>query len=428
MTKTQNMDTLPYHIPLPNNQKITLYKNGNNENIYYYFTFEKKMYRGSTGKKDLQSSKEEGFKIYSEVSTGKRKTGSKSSNRFEVVCRKYLQYLEKGKLKKPSERTLNDYKRYSKFLLEKFRGREIDTLCNQSVFEDYKIWRKNYYKTHEKRRQKKYKRNGKEWLGQVYDNVGSVPINKDLRLLISILRYSKTLGLLQDVDIPHCKLEEENHGKKILTDNEFEKLRDYMSVNRPFQWLIISFINSCGVRYPSEILRITWKDIDWDTPCVWIRNRKNPKGNTVDTPFPLIGTSLDVIKTLWSRDNIPKGKDDPVFVNDKGKVVKSIRKCFKTSLEKCGIENDVSLYGFRSRFTTRMCLREDIPVVVLSKLLGHKSTKMVMSHYESLEKDHLLKVLTESRENQDKKKKEKKKKQQQKKQPPTTETDVPDFV
>lgn len=399
MTEIQNTETLPFHIPLPNNKKITLYNNGNNENIYYYFTFGKKMYRGSTGKKDLQSSIEEGFKIYSEVSTGKRKTGSKSSNKFEVVCRKYLEYLEKGKLKKPSERTLSDYKRYSKFLLEKFRGREIDTLCNESVFEDYKIWRKNYYKNHPKKRQKKYKRNGKEWLGQVYDNVGSVPINKDLRLLISILRYSKTLGLLQDIQIPHCGMEKEKHGKNTLTDDEFEILREYMSVNRPFQWLIISFINSTGIRYPSELLRITWKDIDWETPCVWIRNRKNPKGETVDTPFPLFGTGLDVIKTLFSRENIPKGKDDPVFLNDKGKVVKSIRKCFKTSLEKCGIENDVSLYSFRSRFTTRMCLREDVPVVVLSKLLGHKSTQMVMSHYENLEKDQFLKILTESRKN-----------------------------
>ena len=82
MSRTQNQENLPYHIPLPNNKKITLYKNGDNENIYYYFRFNKKSYMGSTGTSEFQMSIDRGFKIYTEVSGGKRTSGSRNSNKF----------------------------------------------------------------------------------------------------------------------------------------------------------------------------------------------------------------------------------------------------------------------------------------------------------------------------------------------------------
>ena len=424
MSDSQNSDILPHHIPLPNKKRITLYKNGNNENIYYYFTFGKKSYRGSTGKNDLQSSVDEGFRIYSEVSTGKRKYGSKGSNKFEVVCKQYLKHKEEDKRRKLSPRTLIEYKRNSKYLIQKFRGYEIETLCSEKVYETYQKWRSDYYKEHQTKKQIVYKRKGKNFKGRILDHVGSVPINRELRLLVSVLRYSKyNLKLLQNVEIPPYTMLEENRGKKILTETEYEKLRHYMTTNSHYNWLIISFINSTGIRYPSELLRITWKDVDWDTPCVWIRNRKNPKSNQpLDTPFPLVGNSLGIIKQLWSRDNISKEPNDPVFVNDKGVQVKNIRKSFKNSLVKCGIDNDVSLYSFRHRFTTRMILCEDIPVVILSKVLGHKSTQMVMKHYEQLDKDNYVKVFQDSRKQYYEKRKEKVKRKTKKQTDPPSKT------
>jgi integrase len=409
-------DKLPYKLISPH--KITLYKNGDNPNIYYYFTFKHKSYRGSTGKDDLKSSIEEVFDIFYEVKTGKRKNLSRGSSKFENLCKQYLKHKEVDKKKILSPRTLSEYKRNSKFLLEKFRGREIETLCSEKVYEEYQEWRRKYYETHETKRQMTFKRNGKVLKGRILNNVGSVPINRELRLLVSILRYSKnSLGLLSDVIIPPYKMLDENSGKKILKDTEFEKLRDYMSVNRPFQCLIVSFINSTGTRYPSEIGKILWSDIDWEIPCVWIRNRKNPKrGNPVDTPVPLVGMGLEVIKTLWSRNNIPKGQDDPVFVNDKGKQVKSIRKSFKYCLEKCGLDTSVCLYSFRHRFTTRILLQNTIPMVVLSKILGHKSTEMVMKHYESLDKYHFVKIFQDSMEVYYEKKEEQQTKQDLKKE------------
>ncbi len=203
MSKTNKLKKLPYSIELPNKKKITLYMNGNNENIYYYFRFGKKSYRGSTGTSDFHSSEKEGFKIYTEVSTGKRKSGSKNSTKFEVVCKQYLKYKEENKRRKLSPRTLSEYKSNSKYLIQKFRGYNIESLCSEKVYESYQEWRSHYYKEHKTKRQIVYKRNGKVLKGRILDHVGSVPINRELRLLVSILRYSKyNLKLLQDVEIP----------------------------------------------------------------------------------------------------------------------------------------------------------------------------------------------------------------------------------
>lgn len=399
--------------------KISLYRNGDNPNIYYYFRWKNERYQGSTGSDNLDTSRNNINEIFFEITKGLRKSGSKDSHKFEIVCKKYLIYKENKEenitRKKLSSRTLDEYNRQSKYLIQKFRGCDIETLCSKKVYENYQDWRNHYYTEYPTKKQIKYKRTlkgerkPKTLKGRILDYVGSVPINRELRLLVSILRYSKyELNLLPDIDIPPYKLLDEKHGKKILTDPEYEKLRDYMSVNRPFQWSIISFINSTGVRY-GEIQKITWDCVDWKTPCVWIKNRKNPKSNEpLDTPVPLVGTSLEILKTLWSRENekISKEPDSPVFVNDKGVLVKNVRRSFKYCLKKCGLDESITIYSFRHRFTTRMILREDIPIVVLSKVLGHKSTEMVMKHYEQLNKDNYLKVFKNSRDNFYKKKQE----------------------
>jgi len=426
-------DKLPYHLETPH--KITIYRNGKNPYLYYYFTYNHKMYRGSTGKEDLKSSKDEVFEIFYEVKTGRRREGSRQSSKFGEVCKRFFKYKQENIKKKLSPRTLSEYKRNSSYLLERFSNRDVGTLCFERVYDDYQNWRSKYYKTHQNKRVLTYKRKGKdgkkkEYKGRTLDNVGPVPINRELRLLVSILRYSKDkLGLLDNTTIPPYKILDENSGKRILTDEEFEKLREYMSVNRPYQWSIISFVNSTGCRYPSEIEKITWDCVDWETPCVWIRNRKNPKsGKSVDTPFPLVGEGLRVIQSLWSRDNVPKGPKDKVFVNDKGKFMKNIRKCFKSSLEKCGIENNVCMYSFRHRFTTRMILNNTIPPLMLSKVLGHTSTDMVMKHYQQLDKDSYVKVFQDSMEVYYDKKGEKKNKKNYKPEVKSTNPEPPSYI
>jgi len=374
---------------------ITLYKNGSNKNIYYYFTYKKIVYQGSTGVSDEKSSIEKVCDIFYEVKNGSRIKGTPKLSTFKEVCRKYLKYQENQNL---SPRTLEEYKRQSRFLIERLGNKDVRTLCSKGVYDDYQRWRREYYQTHETKKVIKYKRDGKVLKGRTLEIVGSVPINRECRFLVSVLRYSKYhLNLLSGIEIPSYKMLKETRREEILTKEEYLRLEEYWMKKNPYYWMILSFLNNTGLRYPNELNNIKWKDVHLDKSYVLIRDRKSRKSkDPLDTPVPLIGTSKEIIEKLWSRENVPKGEDDPVFLNDKGIQIKNIRSSFKKSLKDCNISDKIVIYSFRHLFTTRMVKRSDIPLITISEVLGHRDTTMISRHYSHLRISDLVDIFQRS--------------------------------
>ena len=295
---------------------------------------------------------------------------------------------------------MDDYKFRSKYLVERFKGRDINSICSKSEYLDYREWRRKYYLTHDTKKQQVYKKNGKTVKGRIFNSVGNVPINRELRLLISLLRFGKEyMGILQNVQIPSYELLPERRREDILDKKEYEKLREYWIKKNPYYWMIISFVNNTGIRYPSELNKIIWKDVNLKKSYVLIRDRKNKnKSEPLNTPVPLIGTSKEIIETLKSRKDIPKGDDDPVFVNDNGVQISNIRKSFKQSIVDCGIKKNLCMYSLRHLYTTRMVKRPDIPLIMISQSLGHKDTSMVNKYYSHLRIEDLVKTFQKSEE------------------------------
>jgi len=377
--------------------KITLYKNGDNPNIYYYFSWKHKSYRGSTGTDSLDISRNKVIEIFFVITKGLRGRGSSRTIKFEHVLKKFLDYKRDQNL---SKTTLDDYKFRSKYLVERFKGRDINSICSKSEYLDYREWRRKYYLTHDTKKQQVYKKNGKTVKGRIFNSVGNVPINRELRLLISLLRFGKEyMGILQNVQIPSYELLPERRREDILDKKEYEKLREYWIKKNPYYWMIISFVNNTGIRYPSELNKIIWKDVNLKKSYVLIRDRKNKnKSEPLNTPVPLIGTSKEIIETLKSRKDIPKGDDDPVFVNDNGVQISNIRKSFKQSIVDCGIKKNLCMYSLRHLYTTRMVKRPDIPLIMISQSLGHKDTSMVNKYYSHLRIEDLVKTFQKSEE------------------------------
>jgi len=375
--------------------KITLYYNGLNQNIYYYFTWKKKSYRGSTGSDKIEISKNNVSEIFFDVSKGLRGKGRSKTIKFEDIVKKFFDYKGKQNL---SERTLSEYKRQSKYLIERFKVRDLESLCSKTEYLDYGEWRRKYYHTHETKRQIIYKRNGKKLKGRLLEHVGNVPVNRECRLLVNILHFSKEyLGLLKNIEIPSYKIFPERRREGILTRDEYLRLEEYWMKKNPYYWYILSFINNTGIRYPSELLNICWKDINLERSFVLIRNRKNKnKTLPVNTPVPLVGRSKEIIETLKSRENISKEPDDKVFVNDNGIQIKNIRNGFKKSLKECSIDESLTIYSLRHLFTTRMVRRPDIPIKILSEVLGHKDTTMINKYYSHLRTEDLVNVFQRS--------------------------------
>lgn len=376
-------------------QKITLYLNGNNPNIYYYFRWKKKSYRGSTGTSDKQTAIDKMNRIYYDITTGSLDKSKEKTIKFEDVVEKFLKHKE---LEKIAPKTLTEYKRQSKYLLEKFKGHDIESFGSKSVYNDYQEWRNEYYVTHKHKKQQTYKRNGKTVKGRIFNNVGHVTINRECRLIVSILRYAKDyMDLLQNKEIRSYTMLSEKRREEILEKDEYLKLKDYLMKENPYYWKIISFVNNTGIRYPGELNKIRWKDVDLKRSYVIIRDRKSRvKNETLNTAVPLIGDGEKIIKELKQRNNIPLGADDFVFVNDNGRQIKDIRKSFKKSLKECGITKDLTMYSLRHLYTTRMVKRPDIPLKMISATLGHKDTTMIDKHYSHLRTEDVVKSFQRS--------------------------------
>jgi len=377
--------------------KISLYWNG--KYIYYYFRWKNEKYQGSTGTDNLDESKNKVSNIFFEISKGIREKGSIKIIKFEDIVKKFLDFKV---TQNRSSRTLDEYRKHTKFLIKYIKEKKhtLETICSKQVYYDYSVWRKNYYEKHEDERRVISKKNGK--LGRVIRNVGVVPINRECRFLVSVLKYSKDyLGYLKNVNIPSYTIFPENRREDILTKGEYLELQEYWMKKNSYYWYIMSFLNNTGIRYPQELLNITYSDVHLDEDYVLIRNRKSKSG-IINTQVPLVGRSKEIINILKSRDDIPKQPQDFVFLDDNGKQIKNIGRSFKKSLVDLNINSNITLYSLRHLFVTRMIKRPDITMKILSEVVGHKNVRMIDQRYSHLKGKDYIKQFKESEEHRQK--------------------------
>ena len=300
------------------------------------------------------------------------------------MVRRFLYY----KKRTLSERTHEDYTRGSKYLLEKFGDKDIETFTQKCIHE-YIDWRATYYK---KKKERPY---------HVKDEVSNTTLNHEGRLLVCILRYAHNeIGLISTGRLPRYKaLREHTRHGEILSKDEYQKLKEYFLKTSPYHWQIISFIQNTGIRYPSELLNLKWKDINLSRNYFIVRNRKRIKGDSI---VPLIGTAEKIIRELRARPNISTNQDDYVFVNEKGKKVITIRKAWKTALEKCGIDTSLTLYSLRHQYASRLIsTRPDIPLKIVAMSMGHVDTKMLETVYGSVSGEVVVKFFQQSEANRE---------------------------
>ena len=375
--------------------KYTLNEHPLSLNHCYYFRYEKKTYKGSTGETDIEDSQTRVKEIiYSMTHGGKKKSEQQKTLKFENVVKLFLTYKKTQPIK---PKTLHEYRRQSKYLIEYFKGRDINTLDTKKIYTDYFLWRKNYYKTHKNKSIPTYKKNGAKIKGRRFESISDTSIDRENRLLCSILIYSKEdLKLLNGVDIPKYTIRGTSYKvREPLSWSDYCKLKEYWEKKNPYYWKIISFVDKTGIRYPSELLNILVKDVNLrELPygSVLIRNRKSMKNKVINNRIPLNQETRDILEQLLSRTGIPKNPNDPVFVDDKGLQIKYINKSFKKSLIELGINPNLTMYSLRHTYVTRMLIRNEYSMKMLSTMLGHRDTTMVDKIYSHLGDDDIMRT------------------------------------
>ena len=129
----------------------------------------------------------------------------------------------------------------------------------------------------------------------------------------------------------------------------------------------------------SEALDILPGDINWDVPCVRIRNGK---GSKAGTSFFDVQTAL-YLKEWNSRR--PRGPGIHFFCSLRGKSVsrQHVSQMLKRCAKVAGIEKRVSPHQLRHTHAFELAL-EGVPISVISKQLRHSNPMVTMRYIDHL--------------------------------------------
>jgi len=163
-------------------------------------------------------------------------------------------------------------------------------------------------------------------------------------------------------------LEEHNLVERILTlDEENRLLNESISYLRP---ILITALNT-GMRR-GEILSLKWSDVDLDMNMITI-NQTNSKSKK-QRKIPVSSRMRSLLLELKLRS----GNAEFVFIDDKGRVVKTIRSAFETACKRAGLQG-LRFHDLRHTAATRM-VETGANIVAISKMLGHSDIKTTMRY------------------------------------------------
>ena len=133
-----------------------------------------------------------------------------------------------------------------------------------------------------------------------------------------------------------------------------------------------------GVRVgPCELLRLTWDDVDMESRVLRVHGaKKNPNAQWREVP---IRASLVPVFAEWRKRDMDAGIAH--IVNYRGKPIESIKRAWRTTLQRAGISRKIRPYDLRHAFGTEM-VAAGVDVGTVAKLMGHSSPTMLLTHYQ----------------------------------------------
>ena len=177
------------------------------------------------------------------------------------------------------------------------------------------------------------------------------------------------------------KMKEENYKIRVLSKDEEAVLFSVLDERiKP----IVTCALKTGMR-KSEILTLKWLNIDFDGNYIELLHTKSGKKRKIPISKTLRELFIKIKKT---------NKSEYVFVNPKtNNRYIDIKRSFRTSLKRAGIENFV-FHDLRHTFATRL-IEKGIDIVVVKELLGHAdiSTTMIYTHSDAIRKQNAINII-----------------------------------
>lgn len=222
--------------------------------------------------------------------------------------------------------------------------------------------------------------------------LSSRTVTNIMSVLRNIFKYASRYNNCHVIDLHDITIRQTQPKMRILTNNEQQKLNDYLYSNLDLFNLGILLCMYTGLRI-GEICALKWEDIDFDEKLLHVhmtmqrlQNFKNEdKKTTVVISNPKSDCSVrkiplpdEIFRLLFCF----KQPDNTFFLTgNTNKFIepRTMQNHFKSIIKKCGLE-DANFHALRHTFATR-CVEFGFDMKSLSEILGHASVNITLNRY-----------------------------------------------
>jgi integrase len=215
-------------------------------------------------------------------------------------------------------------------------------------------------------------------------------VNRELAILKRAFRLALQDGRL--IAMPHVPMLQERNARAGFFEREqFEDLRSHLpDVLRG----VVTFAYLTGWRIPSEVLTLTWSQVDFNAGIVRldVGSTKNDEGRSF--PFDVL---LELTGTLESQraytDSCQKARNRIIQLvfHRNGKPIKSFYSAWRAACTASGLPGRIP-HDFR-RSAVRNLVRAGVPEKTAMLLTGHK-TRSVFDRYDIVNESDLREAAT----------------------------------
>ncbi len=211
-----------------------------------------------------------------------------------------------------------------------------------------------------------------EFMGRM--PIKAVTIRDRLRVFRAVLRWCANNGLRAPVDFPQLQ---KAHYEKFIPPTQ-EELKAIIANAAPHIARVAILGAQLGVRVgPSELLRLTWEDVDMDRKILRVHGaRKNCNAPWREVP---IKENLIPVFEVWRKEDA--ARDIPYLISYRGKSLSQIKNAWKHALISAGITRRLRPYDLRHAFGTEM-VAAGVDVGTVASLMGHSNPTMLLTHYQ----------------------------------------------
>lgn len=216
-------------------------------------------------------------------------------------------------------------------------------------------------------------------------------VNRYIAALSVVLSKGIEWGWLEDNPFRKVKKLKEPRGRvRFLSPEERETLLTECKKSRsPHLYVIVVLALSTGARW-SEIVNLTWKEVDLPHRVIRLEHTKNGERRTI----PLTGLAL---KLIQEKNKVRRIDSLYVFPSKDGKKPADLRDAWDLAVERSKIE-DFRFHDLRHTAASYLAMN-GASLMEISDILGHKTLAMV-KRYAHLAEQHTRGILEKMNEQQ----------------------------